>query len=278
MPATLTHKWVHFLIFPGFWSPCWALVGAQTDTFTVQYGPGKGKVLPLPMPYDPVYLSNWFGFVRQLSDRYRDVPALRMVAVGGPTSVSDEFTEPKQKAEIVEWIADGFTSTKYIDAWQKAFQEYGKDFPRQYLSISHGDGLPINAEGVQDHSAEELERAAIVNGGLATLGDRFDFQSSALKGTQRKISAITMVISYIGKCSTGFQCATSCQNDPVGMGGPSCTGNPPLALTLTLNRGLQTNATGQHVNYIEIYSPDIEAADMQSVLKWGALQFPPIWP
>ncbi len=277
LAATLTHKWIHLLIFPGFWSPSWALVGAQTDTFTVQYGPGKGEVLPLPMPWDPVYLNNWFGFVRQLANRYRDIPALKLVAVAGPTSVSDEFTEPSHPAEIAKWITDLFTSTKYIEAWQQAFQEYGKDFPHQYLSISHGDGLPINADGMLDHAAEEFERTAIVNGGLATVTDRFDFQSSSLKGVPSHLNAIAMVVSYIGTCVTGFQCGTSCEDAPVAMGGAICAGNPPLALTLTLNRGLQTNAAGQHVNYIEIYSTDIEADDLQPVLKWAAAQFPPHW-
>ncbi len=31
--AQMSHKWVHLYVFPGFWSPGWALQGAVTDQF-----------------------------------------------------------------------------------------------------------------------------------------------------------------------------------------------------------------------------------------------------
>jgi len=59
--AELSGKWVQLLVFPGYFSPAWALKGAQTDQFIIQYGPGAGTTATLPMPWDPVYLSNWAG-------------------------------------------------------------------------------------------------------------------------------------------------------------------------------------------------------------------------
>ncbi len=64
--AQTSHKWVHLLIFPGFWSPPWALQRAEIATFNVQYGPGKGQPKPLPMPWDPAYLGNWFAFLTRV--------------------------------------------------------------------------------------------------------------------------------------------------------------------------------------------------------------------
>src|SRR5271155_812305 len=63
--AESSNKWVQLLIFPGFFSPPWALEGAQTEMFPLQYGPGKGTVEKLPMPWDKVYLSRWFEFLKQ---------------------------------------------------------------------------------------------------------------------------------------------------------------------------------------------------------------------
>ena len=48
--AAAAKKWVHLILFPGFFSPPWALEGVQTDLFEIQYGPGKGNSAKLPMP------------------------------------------------------------------------------------------------------------------------------------------------------------------------------------------------------------------------------------
>src|SRR5271166_88086 len=83
--AESSKKWMHLLICPGFFSPGWALEGVKTELFALQYGPGKGTVERLPMPWNRVYLNRWFAFLKQLSDRYGKSPAFRLVAADGPT-------------------------------------------------------------------------------------------------------------------------------------------------------------------------------------------------
>jgi hypothetical protein len=39
--AAAAKKWVHLIMFPGFFSSPWALEGVQTDLFEIQYVPGK---------------------------------------------------------------------------------------------------------------------------------------------------------------------------------------------------------------------------------------------
>jgi hypothetical protein len=78
--AESAKKWVHLLVFPGFFSPGWAMEGAETETFAIPYGPGHGDVARLPMPWDRVYLGRWFAFLKQLSERYGKSPAFRLVA------------------------------------------------------------------------------------------------------------------------------------------------------------------------------------------------------
>jgi hypothetical protein len=77
--AESSRKWVHLIMFPGFFSPAWALEGVQTDLFSIQYGPGKGTDARLPMPWDRVYLDRWFSFMRLLSARYGRSSAFRMI-------------------------------------------------------------------------------------------------------------------------------------------------------------------------------------------------------
>jgi hypothetical protein len=50
-------------------------------------------------------------------------------------------------------------------------------------------------------------------------------------------------------------------------------GDPPLALRRAIDRGTQPNASGQRINYLEIYEPDILADQMQPVLQYAASLF-----
>jgi protocatechuate 3,4-dioxygenase beta subunit len=291
--ADQAHKWVHLFIFSGFFSPTnWVLdpgSGVVTDDFPVPYGnsddgPDQGVVKPLPMPYDPIYLEDWFTFLNQVSERYANNPEFLMIGAGGPTSVSEEFTLPSFPADIDHWIADrdtdGFTSTKYIQAWQQAFDVYSEDFPNQYISLSHGNGAAIDAngnavqgvDGIANANFLAYERQAIVDEAFNTLGDQFVFQSSALNGVpgSKNQEAQQMVTGYNGIIVTGFLTATTCEGAPAAMGAP---GNSPLALTLTIDNGMEQNTNGKTADYIEIHATDVEADDLQPVLRWGASLF-----
>ena len=162
--AALSKKWVQLLIFPGFFTPAWALEGVQSDTFPIQYGPGKGDIMTLPMPWDPVYLKRWFAFVKLVSDRYGTTPAFRMIGAAGPTSVSVETTLPQTPPDLKKWQADSYTPTKYIGAWQQALQTYATDFPNQYVSLSGlGSGLNLNDQGKRDPSEHLQTRQQIID-------------------------------------------------------------------------------------------------------------------
>jgi hypothetical protein len=51
-----------------------------------------------------------------------------------------------------------------------------------------------------------------------------------------------------------------------------------VVLRKAFDKGMQTNGSGAHVSYIEIYEPDVLAADEQSVLAYGASLFTPTPP
>ncbi len=273
--AASSKKWVHLLIFPGFFSPSWALVGAKTESFAIQYGPGKGSVEMLPMPWDPVYLTNWLAFVQQVSARYSTSPALRLVAADGPTSVSAEFTLPSLPKDVKMWQKDGYTPSKYIWAWRKIFKAYAADFPSQYISLSEGSCLNINDQGKIDHDEGLRCKQAIVDQANDLLGRRFALQLSDVHAgpgphSPNSETEDQFVIGYNGKIITGFQLRTSAENSSEVMG---AKGNPPLALNKSINLAMETNSAGQHVNYLEIYEPDVLAADMQTVLRYAAAIF-----
>lgn len=270
--AESSGKWVQLLVFPGFFSPEWALKGVKTEQFPIQYGPGKGTIETLPMPWDTRYLNRWFAFVKLLSDRYGSSPAFKVVSAVGPTSVSAEFTLPESPADIKKWQKDGYTPSKYTGAWNCSFQTYASDFPNQFISLSLGSGLRLNNQGKIDAREANQVRRTVVNEAESTLGNRFVLQESNLDGdpTTPTTPATLFMIRHIARAVTGFQLRTSCEKNSGNMG---AMGDPALALRRSIDNGMTPNKAGQHVNYIEIYEPDIAAANLQQTLKYEASLF-----
>jgi hypothetical protein len=271
--AETSKKWVQLLLFPGFFSPPWALEGVQTQSFPLQYGPGKGSVAKLPMPWNDRYLRRWFAFVKKLSERYGTNPAFRVIAASGPTSVSAEYTLPGKPEDVRIWLSLGYTPSKYIAAWQKTLQFYAASFPNQYVSVSMGFGLNINDRGQLDGRERKRTRQEVIDQAMRILGRRFVLQFSNLDGFPGAgpgPRAVGFVIGYNGQVITGLQLRTSCEHHSGDMG---AEGNPVLALKRSLDIGTQTNSSGQRVNYIEIYEPDVLADNLQPVLRDGAALF-----
>ena len=271
-------KFVHLLVFPGFFTPAWALRGVRTEEFPIQYGPGKGTVKVLPVPWDTVYLNRWFDFLKLLSRRYGTSPAFRVVAADGPTSVSAESTLPNSRGDLTKWQSLGYTPTKYVGAWQKVFHTYATDFPNQYVSLSAAAGqVGIDDQGKIQRGQKSSTRQAIIDAAMSTLGGRFVLQSSNVHAGAGPHSSGSeaddqMVLSYCGRAVTGLQMRTSAEQASAVMG---AAGNPSLALRKSIDLAMQTNAAGQHINYVEIYEPDVLAADMQLDLRYGASLFAP---
>jgi hypothetical protein len=270
--AESSKKWAQLCIYPGFFAPAWALEGVKAEQFAIQYGPGKGTVLSLPMPWDRVYLNRWLAFLKLLSERYGKSPAFRLVAADGPTSVSEEMTLPNSPQDLKKWQNDSYTPSKYIGAWQKVFQVYAADFPNLYVSLAVGNGLNINEQGKIDPRENMRTRQAIIDQAMGLLGRRFLLENHDLHAGPNRQAATSFVMSYSGRVSTGLEmrCAAELGSCSAAMG---AEGDPPLALKKSINLGMEPNTAGQHVNYLEIYEPDVLADEMQPVLSYGASLF-----
>ena len=272
--AITSKKWVQLDIFPGFFSPEWALEGAKTDLFNIPYGPGSGTVAKLPMPWDRVYLNRWFTFVRQVGERYGRSPALRMIAAAGPTSVSEEMTLPNGPPAIQKWLRDGYTPAKYLDAWEETFRVYADAFPNQCISLA-APGLPILEQGRFNRSAHLRAKHEIVDRAIRVYGRRLAIQSNDLHAGHAPIEApdgTDFINSYSGRIITGFEMRGASQG-PVPSKIMGAEGNPPMALRRSIDKGMAANSAGRHVNYLEIYQGDVLLADMQPVLQYAASQF-----
>ena len=272
--AESANKWVILEIAAGFFSPAWALQGARTDTFEVQYGPAHGTATPLPMPWDRVYLQRWFTFVKQVAGRYGRSPAFRMIAAAGPTSVSPEFTLPGSLPPANrQWFKDGYTPAKYVAAWEDAFQVYADAFPNQCISLA-GPNVPILEQGILDPVEKQKTKDDFVERAVRAFGRRLAIQSNDLhagRAPKEAFDDTDFINSYSGRIITGFMMRGGTLGAASQVMGAA--GDPPLALRRSIDKGMAPNKAGQHVMYLEIYAGDVRAPEMQSVLEYGASLF-----
>jgi len=272
--AESSKKWVQVAIFPGFFSPAWALEGAKTDLFKIPYGPDHGTVAKLPMPWDRVYLNRWFTFVKQLSERYGRSPAFRMIAAAGPTSVSEEMTLPQSQAAIQQWLSNSYTPDKYFGAWEETFRVYADSFPNQCVSLA-APGLPILGAGPKDRAAHLRAKQEVIERAIRAFGRRLAIQSNDLHAGHAAVEAFDgteFINSYSGRIITGFEMRSGSQ-DAIASKVMGAEGDPPLALRRSIDKGMARNSGGRHVNYLAIYEGDVLPADMQPVLQYAASLF-----
>jgi Beta-galactosidase len=272
--AESAKKWVHLIMFPGFFSPAWALEGAQTDVFKIQYGPGKGTDARLPMPWDRVYLDRWFTFLKLLSARYGRSPAFRMIAAAGPTSVSVEMTVPNSPTAHQQWLKDSYTPAKYLSAWEDTFHFYAGAFPNQCISLA-APGLPILGPGPKGPPAHLRVKLEIVEKAIQVLGNRLAIQSSDLHAGHAQVEApdnTDFIIGYSGRIMTGFEMRSGSQGE-IASKVMGAEGDPALALRRSIEKGMAPNGTGRHVDYLEIYVADVLPANMQPALSYAASLF-----
>jgi hypothetical protein len=272
--AAAEKKWVHLIMFPGFFSPPWALEGVQTDLFEIQYGPGKGTSANLPMPWDRVYLGRWFAFMKLLSARYGGLPAFRMIAAAGPTSVSVEMTLPNSPAAHRQWMADGYAPARYLSAWDDTFHFYAETFRNQCISVA-APGLPILGDGPKGRAAHLRAKQEVIERAARAVGNRLAIQSSDLHAGQAAVEApdnTEFINSYSGRIITGFEMRSGSQ-DAIASKVMGAEGDPPLALRRSIDKGMARNSDGRHVNYLEIYAADVAPATMQPVLQYAAQLF-----
>ncbi len=260
-------KWIDLILIPGFGTPSWALQGVQSVKLAIPYGPGSaaGTLQPLPVPWDSTYLSRWFAFLKVLGQRYAAKTSFRMIAAAGPTSVSAEMSLPNSPDDIAQWKKINYTSQKYIDAWKQTFSAYASTFPHQFFSLALYPGLPI-----PDKSQRTYTREQVINLGLQ-YPSQFALEEDGLNADKStKNFGYSTVMDHIGQVATGFMMSTSAVQRPQNMG---ASGNPPLALRDSIDRGMAPNEAGQRVNFLEIYEPDVMAQEMQPVLQYGASLF-----
>ena len=134
-------------------------------------------------------------------------------------------------------------------------------------------GVPILGPGAQNPDERKRARVAIVDQAFGILGRRLALEGDNLHAGAVRIEGPDLtefLNSYSGRIITGLEMRCPAERGSLAMG---AEGNPPLALRKSINKGMQLNTAGQHINYLGIYADDVVADEMQPVLQYAASLF-----
>ncbi len=135
----------HLASFPNLEIPGKPVYIGTPPVLQVSYG-------PMPLFWDSTYKSAWETFLRALNARYGKNPSFVAIAIGGPTSWTDEMLFPGSPADIAEWstiLKNQFSDPKYwdsdqifIEEWERAIDMYGEIFSGTTLVFTMAGGPP----------------------------------------------------------------------------------------------------------------------------------------
>jgi hypothetical protein len=153
-------KKVSLSITPGIHTPAWVYTyGAVAFEFVWDKPWGKAPCATrrIPIPWDPVYLSRWFGFVRALGNRYDLESAVTHVKLTGLNARTSETILPRARRERISngmrscssgddvrnWQRVGYSRTRVLETWTRIADTFARSFPHKKLALMIGQkGLP----------------------------------------------------------------------------------------------------------------------------------------
>jgi hypothetical protein len=260
-------KFVSLTVMPGVRSPAWVYrAGAQSFTFVWSLGWGFPlcSVQRLPVPWDPVFLSNWNALVQALGARYNSNSTIASVKLTGVNSATSEtFLPTSQNAiisnnsvsctsynDVADWESVGYRPSKVQDAWTQIAETFATSFPDKMLEaiLVPGGFPPIDSNGnvySPPDSQDPTLSANLVEAGIGLLGGQFVIQNDGLTSNW----VWTIEANYSQEVATGYQ--------TVGV-----MGN---LLPATLINGLDAGA-----KYVEVYEPDLVTESLQRSIENAA--------
>ena len=155
--AKLSKKWVHLIMFPASSRRLGRSRGCRTRSVRDPIRAGQrhggaaadavGSRLPRPLVRVHAIVERavwWGGRVPDDRGRRADIGFCQMTLPNSP---------PAHR----RWLADGYTPTRYLGAWDNAFRFYATAFPNQCSSLS-APALPILGPGPKNRAARVRAR------------------------------------------------------------------------------------------------------------------------
>jgi hypothetical protein len=119
-------------IINGAGYPTWLETqGMQTFSFLFR-GTTPTK---MPVPWDPVYLSNYTQFVAALGHRYNGNATLALVHMTNSSGNGFEMQLPSTPTDINNWNTIGYTTTREVNSYKAIMDAYAAAFSKHLLDV-----------------------------------------------------------------------------------------------------------------------------------------------
>jgi PKD repeat protein len=272
--AVAAGKKVSLSIAAGVRTPAWVYAaGAQAFTFVDNTSP---LTQTLPVPWDPVFLTQWTNFITQLGNRYAATPQLTQVKITGINYASSETMLPYSTGvqvtvgtntwtttnDVADWVAVGYTRTKVENAWQTIADTFSQAFPRQQISAilvpNHFPPIDNNGNVFTDlNGADNQIVSDLLNLGIARYGSQLGVENDGLSD----FWIMPQITGVQDQVTTGYQMLWQVTGDPTFR----MNNGTSIAITTELQNAVNA-AVAAHARFLEIYSSDVLNSALQGVL------------
>jgi hypothetical protein len=238
-------KQVMIRVSAGTHTPEWVYAaGVKTYEFVEHNAHMKeaGAKKVMPIPWDPIFLKKWTGFIQEMGRKYADNRSVVLVQMAGPNKAGGEILLPKSDVDKANWPRAGYTKERYVGAYKVVIDAYDTAFPKTPLALDACG--PLYEDGAQE---------AIIEYAHEKIGKRFCVQHNGLAAKTKETWKVhEMVASYKGKATVGFQllCPATAKNQFTEMG---------ARFGGTLKQGFAIGLRGG-ATYFEVFIPDLEDA------------------
>ncbi len=263
--AAAHRKAVSLSVTTGTHTPDWVFAaGAARRSFAPNLAPWARRPcrsVPLPIPWDPIYMSKWLGFVRAFGQRYGSNPTVVRVIVSGINAQTVETSLPHGSPRrcpgmdnITTWQQAGYTRAKLESTWETIADTFARSFPTQQLVlglVQKGGLPPIDDSGHRILGAAEDIKGMedLISLGVRRYGRRFVVENAGLSTfwDWERAGDITR------RAKLGLQMLWAASGDPrCRMNHFMTPCDPYQVLKESVNRGIRARAS-----FLEIYVPDL---------------------
>lgn len=256
--------------------PAWVTIAVTQAGGNFYTFDDHGTLTTIPVFWDPTFLAKKKAMITALGAHFTSNPSIKIVAASFANATSEDWNVPHTAAEIIQWLAVGYTSEKILDAGKQIINATMAAFPNQEVTLAVAGNGHAGATGNLDPDADYVARNAVLNARL-TWPDRLIVQKNSLSTFNPPAPGTDTVFELLwdSRPDIGGQMLDACYGDPTYRSNGGVPGDPALILHQCINAGV---AYG--MKYIEIYQLDVtdlpgEIAYAHNLLLGPAAPKPP---
>jgi hypothetical protein len=221
----------------------------------------------IPVPWDPVFLDKWTGFIQAFGARYANEATVAYTR-GSTESVTNGWGLPTTDRSGQTWAAYGYTPQRLLQAMQTVVDAFLTAFPQTHHWAEVGT-IPFENDisGRPDTYVAEQ----IAGYGFSVDPDRFGVWRENLSGCiPDPPTGGPWLVPFEHKGMNGAQMLWHVQDGPTRMNPCGISPNDKqTVLMAAVQKGLDYG-----MPYLEIYQLDIIDPDLQSVVSFAARNLP----